>query len=197
MKTFITQTPFQPEKLSGLHQVEEDKDLTWLNATTKQGFKIEGVSAGIVFVVYHRGTLVACQHWCNIPSSTAVSETVVKSVDDKFKYLTSALRAKFLNLSHFTVYALGGQESSQNLMDELRMRARNQSLPFAFNIDSLHLVHGEDTFDLIVRKGNPSFQAMHLKADEHTQQTPAVASKNEHAQQTHAATNARGKKRHY
>lgn len=162
MLTFLTNKPITEESTKYYREVALDAPLQWLDPNAEQGFKVFGVSAGVVFVVHYEQTLVACQHWGLIPASNAPQAVVSQFVDEQFNYLESALKEKNANLAKFTIYAVGAQESSQNLIDELRHR---NSLPFNFNTNNLHLVHGEDTFDFYARLGAPIFIAEHHQGE--------------------------------
>lgn len=162
MLTFLTDKPISQNSTKYYREVALDTLLQWLDPNTEQGFKVFGVSAGVVFVAYYEKTLVACQHWGLIPASDDTQAVVSEYVDEQFSYLENALKAKNADLAKFTIYAVGAQESSQNLIDELRHR---NSTSFNFNTDNLHLVHGEDTFDFYARLGSPIFMAEHHKEE--------------------------------
>ncbi|MBI2790353.1 MAG: hypothetical protein HYX61_00225 [Gammaproteobacteria bacterium] len=162
MLTFLTEKPISQNSTKYYREVALDTPLQWLDPNAEQGFKVFGVSAGVVFVVYDEQTLVACQHWGLIPASNDTQAVVSEYVDKQFSYLENVLKAKNTDLAKFTIYAVGAQESSQNLIDELRHR---NSLPFNFNTNNLHLVHGEDTFDFYARLGSPIFMAEHHKEE--------------------------------
>ncbi len=160
MLTFLNRADFDKYLIKDFITIEQDQNLCWLN--TKDGFITEGVSAGIVLVIYHHTGLAACSHWGAIPASDAPAWTTEQFVNNHLCELKGELLKKDQDLSHFTVYAIGGQDSSQNLIDALKKAKNSGDFNFKLNTNNLHLkdkVSDDELFDLIMPKGLPLFPA--------------------------------------
>jgi hypothetical protein len=142
-----------------LCEVPMDSSVVFLKKADK-GFKTFGVSSCIVFVGIGNDELLFMYHW-STPASEAPTKEVAFAIENIIDYLAFHLEERDVALNTVTVYALGGQESSQNTVNYLRKYASDPDNPLKLDLSFLHLVHDEDYFDLYIPRVAPTFYAIH------------------------------------
>jgi hypothetical protein len=146
-------------KHQALREVSMDDKVAFLKRHDK-GFKTFGVSSCIVFVGFCNDELLFMHHQSTVASGAPTKE-VAFAVENNIDYLAFHIEARDIPLNTVTVYALGGQESSQNTVNYLRKYASDPDNPLKLDLSFLHLVHDEDYFDLYIPRGDPTFYAIH------------------------------------
>ncbi|MBN9289314.1 MAG: hypothetical protein BGO43_14380 [Gammaproteobacteria bacterium 39-13] len=132
-----------------LHYVDMDEGVVFL-PKNKDGFKTFGVSCCIVFVAYYHEKLLCLQHW-SPPSSDAPFKKTQFEIENTLSRLENCLSKRGIPLCDVTVYAIGGQESSQTAMDALRACTEDEdNFEVSLNTSYLHLCHDDDFFDFYV-----------------------------------------------
>lgn len=153
----------KPEYSDQLRTIEMDEKPVFLGEEDS-GFKTFGVTSCIVFVAYVKDQLTMMYHW-STPSSDAKLSKVFSSVEYILGEITVALEDNDIDLEEVTVYAIGGQESSQHCINFLHEFANEGTSEFALDTTHLHKVHDEDCFDLYVLASEQKFYAVHHRCD--------------------------------
>ncbi len=144
-------------KIPHLHEVDMDTGITFLSADAS-GFITYGVSSCIVLIGYYKDELMFMSH-VSTPGSKEDRQASIDFIDNLFSGLLSDFDSP-KKQERLTIYAIGGQKSSQNTVDALRAYAKRDHR-FTLNVDGLHLVHHEDCFDLIILKNEQHFYLKH------------------------------------
>lgn len=143
--------------LNNFRQVELDEEPVFLDSSP--GLKTLGISSCVTFAAYE-GDKLLCIYRCDALSSEASGYQVDNIVDKYLLILEQALEMRGINLYNVTVYAIGGQESSMNLIEGLVRRFDSKEDTFTLDVTHLLKVPGEDSFDLFVRARTPKFHAV-------------------------------------
>lgn len=151
---FVSTPPKNDQKMQ---LVEMDEGICFLDEGA-QGFKTYGVSSCIVLVGYFNNRLLFMTHF-STPDSTTPHKFAMQYIKRLFNQLLKQCRPYLGPL--LEIYAIGGQESSQNTMDALRSYVKSYSR-VKVNVDHLHLVHHEDYFDLYVPRTSKQLLLEHV-----------------------------------
>lgn len=141
----------------------------------KNGFYALGVSAGIVFVIFHQNQLITMEHWGNIPDSRSSEGLCRIEVQEKLDSIQSRLLDLGYPPSKCKVYAFGGQPSSANTVGALRALVQEGNSELKINLKGIDLIENdEDTFDLRVSRDAPNFEVKIDRADPALMESPVV-----------------------
>ncbi len=122
------------------------------------GFITYGVSSCIVLIGYYKDELMFMSH-VSTPGSKEDRQASIDFIENLFSDLLSSFDSS-KKQERLVIYAIGGQESSQNTVDALRAYAK-RDLRFTLNVEGLHLVHHEVYFDLMILKNEQRFYLKH------------------------------------